>query len=178
MVGLIILAIHGCPSNAQISQVGVGEGELKALNQSIAEGHIGSGIDRLSAFRQKIDPDKDPDAYWTISRQLLDLFFQLEDTARAEQVIKSIVQSQKIGASRPAIFQWTQFYIGEWLYVTGHGTEGEKFLRALTDGDGRWVLIPAQRAAAVLLSKIELPARASISFQSASLDATRSHWRL
>ena len=154
LVGLTMLAIHGCPSNAQISQVGVGE-ELKALNQSIAEGHIGSGIDRLSAFRQQIDPDKDPDAYWTVSRQLVDLFLELEDTARAEQVIKSIVES-KIGASRPAIFQWTQFYIGEWLYLTGHGMEGEKFLRALTDGEGRWVFIPAQRAAAVVLSKIEL----------------------
>ena len=86
---------------------------------------------------------------------MLDLLLQLEDTARAEQVLKSIVES-KIGTSRPAIFQWTHFYIGEWLYLTGHGIEGEKFLRLLTDGDGRWVLIPAQRAAAVLLSKIEL----------------------
>ena len=57
LVGLIILAIHGCPSNAQISPVAVEE-ELKALNQSIAEGHIGPGIDRLSAFREQIDPEQ------------------------------------------------------------------------------------------------------------------------
>ena len=154
LVALFLFAVHISPLRAEGSRTPLDE-ELNAVTQSIAEGHIGQGIDRLSAFRQQMDPQKDPNGYWTGSQRLLDLLFQVEDTARAEQVLKSIVES-KIGASNPAIFNWTQLYIGEWLYLTGHGTESQKFLRALTVVDKRLVLIPAQRAAAVLLSKIEL----------------------
>ena len=46
--------------------------------------------------------------------------------------------------------------MGQWLFLSGHGVEGEKFLRLVTYGEARPVFFPAQRAAAVLLSKIEL----------------------
>jgi hypothetical protein len=154
LAALLLFAVHISPLRAEGSRTPLQE-ELNAVTQSIAEGHIGQGIDRLSAFRQQMDPQKDPNGYWTASQRLLDLLLQIEDTVRAEQVLKSIVES-KIGASNPAIFSWTQLYIGELLYIAGHGTEGQKFLRALTVGDKRLVLIPAQRAAAVLLSRIEL----------------------
>ena len=154
LVAIVLIVVHLSPLRAEGSGTPLDD-ELNALRQSIAEGHIAQGIDRLSVFRQQIDPNKDPAGYWTVSRQLLELLFQLEDTRRAESVLKSIVES-KIGSSNPAIFQWTQLYLGEWLYFAGHGTEAEKFLRALTGGDSRLVLIPAQRAAAVLMSKIAL----------------------
>jgi CHAT domain-containing protein len=154
LIAILVLMVFTLPLHAQVTPERVAE-ELKALNQSIAEGRIKPGLDRITAFRQQIDPQKDPISYWNVSRQLLDLLFQLEDTGQAEQVLKSIVEA-KLGATQPAIFQWTQYYIGQWLFLSGHGIDGVKFLRALTDGDARSVVIPAQRAAAIILSKIEL----------------------
>ena len=48
-----------------------------------------------------------------------------------------------------------QFYVGRNLSYSGKADEGEKVLHALTAGDARLVHIPAQRAAAIMLSKIE-----------------------
>ena len=77
-------------------------------------------MDRLAAFREQMDPQKDPQGYWTVSQRLVDLLLQVEDTVRAEQVLKSIVNS-KIGASNPAILNWTNCILANgctWL-VTG-----------------------------------------------------------
>jgi hypothetical protein len=154
LIVILVSMFFTLPLRAQVTPERVAE-ELRALNQSIAEGRIKPGLDRISSFRQQIDPQKDPIGYWNVSKQLLDLLFQLEDARSAEQVLKSIVDA-KIGNTYPAIFQWTQYYIGRWLFLTGHGNDGEKFLRALTDGDARSIVIPAQRAAAIILSKMEL----------------------
>ena len=88
LFGLIVLTIHDCPLHAQTAPRV--EEELKALNQSIVEGRIRAGIDRLSAFRQQIDPQKDTMNYWIVSHQLLDLLLQLEDLGQVEQVLKSV----------------------------------------------------------------------------------------
>ena len=55
-----------------------------------------------------------------------------------------------------AYYQWMQFYLGRNLAYQGKPSEGERYLRALTGDDGRYVFIPAQRAAAIVLSNIEL----------------------
>ena len=52
-----------------------------------------------------------------------------------------------------------QLYIGRTLAYLGEADEGERYLRALTGGDARLVDIPAQRAAAIVLSRIELDRR-------------------
>jgi hypothetical protein len=49
-----------------------------------------------------------------------------------------------------------QYYIGRNLSFTGKAEDGQKLLRALTAGDARLVHIPAQRSAALMLSKIAL----------------------
>ena len=91
LVALFLFAVHISPLRAEGSRTPLEE-ELNAVRQSIAEGHIGQGIDRLSAFRQQMDPQKDPHGYWTASQRLVDLLLQVEDTVRAEQVLKSIVE--------------------------------------------------------------------------------------
>jgi len=52
-----------------------------------------------------------------------------------------------------------QFYVGRNFAYTGKTAEGEQLLRALTGFGARDVYIPAQRAAALVLSQIELDRR-------------------
>ncbi len=103
----------------------------------------------------QIDPARDKDTYWRTAATLIDALSQTENYAEASKII-SILVSTKIWESQPAYRPWMQFSIGRNLAYTGRANEGEKFLRALTVSDARLVLSPAQRAAAVMLSKIEL----------------------
>jgi hypothetical protein len=68
-----------------------------------------------------------------------------------------------------AIFCGTQL-----SFYGAHPDDAEKYLHIVTGGDARLVHIPLQRAAAVILSKIELD-RNNIS-QAAILDSSRRYW--
>jgi hypothetical protein len=62
---------------------------------------------------------------------------------------------KKIAETQPAHRAWMQYYQGRDLVRLGHREQGQQFLRALTFGDERQVYHPAQRFAAIFMSKIE-----------------------
>jgi hypothetical protein len=129
--------------------------ELNGATRSVLEGRVQAGLDRLTSLLGQIDPTKDRDAYCRTGATLVEYLTQTENHARASQVLNSIVATKGFETSS-VCFQWMQFYIGRTLAYLGKAGEGEKFLHALTGGDARLVYTPAQRAAAVMLSKIEL----------------------
>ncbi len=107
---------------------------------------------------REIDPQKDKEAYWRTSTSLIEMLSQTENHALASQVINALIAT-KIPEGQAAYFQWAQFYIGRNLAYLGKADQGEKVLRALMGGDARLVHIPAQRAAALMMSIIELDRR-------------------
>src|SRR5258707_15307467 len=92
------------------------------------------------------------------SATLIELLSLTENHALAGQVLYELVAT-KIPQSQAAYLPWAQYYAGQNLAWVGHRDEGEKLLRVPTEGDARLVHIPAQRAAALMLSKIELDRR-------------------
>lgn len=152
---IIILAAfaHITPAQAQIDSRLIND-DLAAASRSINEGHVKEGCGRLIALLNHVDPVNDGDNYWRVSATLVEFLSQIEDHANAAEWLTKIV-STKIPETQPVYKQWMQFYIGRNLAYTGHPNEGEQFLRALTGGDARLVLVPVQRAAAIMLSKIE-----------------------
>ena len=149
---IVFLAFALLPAQAEIDSHHVDE-ELIAAGKSVNEGHVKAGYERLLALLRQIDPAKDKD-YWRVSATLVEFLSQIEDHPQAAQLLNSIIAT-KIPETQPAYRQWMQFYIGRNLAYSGKADEGEKFLRALTAGDARLVQNPAQRAAAIMLSKIE-----------------------
>ena len=111
-------------------------------------------MSRLISLLGRIDPAKDRASYWRISTLLIDILSQIEDHSEAAQLL-NVLASTKIPEMQPAYLQWMQFYIGRTLSNLGKADDGEKFLRAQTGGDYRQVLNPAQRAAAIMLSKLK-----------------------
>ena len=154
LIIFLVFAAQAIPAQALMNSTQANE-ELSAATKSVNEGHVRDAYARLSSLLQQIDPINDKDTYWRVGASLVEYLTQTEDHARAAQVLSSIIAT-KIPAAVPAYKQWMQFYIGRNLAYSGKPDEGEKFLRALTGGDARLVHIPAQRAAAVMLSKIEL----------------------
>jgi CHAT domain-containing protein len=151
---IVVLAFaHILPAQAEIDSHYVDE-ELIAAGKSVNDGHVKAGLDRLAALLRQIDPLKDQNDYFRISATLIEFLSEIEDHAQAAQLLNSMI-STKIHETQPAYLQWMQFYIGRNLSYSGKADEGEKFLRSLTAGDARLVHIPAQRAAAIVLSKIE-----------------------
>jgi CHAT domain-containing protein len=151
---LVFAFAHVLPVQAQIDSKVVSD-ELTAAGKSLAEGHVKEGNNRIVALLRQIDPTKDAENYWRASTTLVEFLSQIEDHAQAGQVLNSII-STKIPDAVPIYKQWMQFYIGRNLAYSGNRDYGETFLRALTAGDARLVFIPAQRAAALMLSKIQL----------------------
>ena len=129
--------------------------ELANANGLLNGGHVTDGVKLLQNLRHEIDPTKNKEAYWRASILLTEYLSQTENHPLASQVIHELIAT-KITEGQTAYFQWMQFYLGRNLAYTGKADEGEKVLRALTAGDQRLVLIPAQRAAALMLSTIEL----------------------
>jgi CHAT domain-containing protein len=150
---VVLLFAHMSPAQAEIDSHYADE-ELSAAGKSINEGQVNAGFDRLVTLLRQIDPTEDKNSYFRITATLLEFLSQIEDYPQAAELINLIV-STKIAETQPAYLQWMQFYIGRNLSYSGKADEGEKFLRALTAGDARLVHIPAQRAAAIMLSKIE-----------------------
>jgi hypothetical protein len=150
LVALLTWALIG-PAFAQLDARNVSE-EVSAAVRSVYEGHVNEGLGRLETLLGKIDSWKDKDAYWQASTTLVELLSQTEQHARASEVLRSIT----VAPSDSVYFQWMQFYLGRELAYLGRAAEGERFLRSLTAGDARFVFIPAQRAAALMLSRIEL----------------------
>ena len=46
------------------------EKEYLAAKQSLLEGHVKDGIDRMAALVQKVDPATEPNTYWLLSANL------------------------------------------------------------------------------------------------------------
>jgi CHAT domain len=147
---LMLAFAHVLPAQAEVDSHYV-DAELIAAGKSVNEGHVKAGCDRIVALLRQIDPAKDKDTYWRISVTLVEFLSQIEDHDQAAQLLNSII-SNKIHETQAAYTQWTQFYVGRNLANSGYG---EQYLHALTAGDARLVRIPAQRAAAIVLSKIE-----------------------
>ena len=157
LIGVILIALffaHALPARAQAAAISVDE-HLTAASRSIIDGHVKDGLEGLKTLLGQIDPARDRDAYWRIATTLIEFLNQTENYAEAGKIIDALVTT-KIWESQAAYRSSMQFYVGRNLAYTGQANEGEKFLRALTAGDARLVLSPAQRAAAVMLSKIEL----------------------
>jgi CHAT domain-containing protein len=130
-------------------------GELTAANQSINEGHVKDGLDRLMSLLKQLDPTKDKDAYWLVSTAIIEYLSQLEDQVSVAKVLEWLTAT-KIPERHPVYFPWMQFFIGRNLAFSGKAADAEKFLRALTASDGRLVYNAPQRAAAFVLCQIEL----------------------
>lgn len=145
------------PAQAQAPSTHVDE-ELASANRSFVEGRVKEGVERLTKLLREIDPQKDKDAYWRTSTSLIQMLSETENHSLAGQVLSALIAT-KIPESQSVYFQWTQFYLGRNLAYSGKADEGEKYLRALMAGDARLVHIPAQRAAAMLMSTIELDRR-------------------
>jgi CHAT domain-containing protein len=129
--------------------------ELASANKAVNEGHVKDGLDALTNLLKWIDPATEKDAYWKTSTLLIELLSQTENYSIADQFITTLVGT-KIPENLPGYRQWAQFYLGRIFAYTGRSDEGEKFLRASTAADARLVLVPAQRASALMLSTIEL----------------------
>jgi hypothetical protein len=66
-----------------------------------------------------------------------------------------VMVQKKIAENLPSRRVWMQYYLGRELVRLGHKEQGEQILRALIAGDERQVYFPAQRFAAIFMSKIE-----------------------
>jgi CHAT domain-containing protein len=128
--------------------------ELASANKAVGEGHVKDGIEALTKLIRSIDPAEDKDAYWKTSATLIELLSLTENHSLAGQVLNELVAT-KVPQSQAAYLQWAQYYVGRNLAWLGHRDEGDKLLRVLTGADLRLVHNPAQRAAALMLSKIE-----------------------
>ena len=124
-------------------------------NARIMTGHVVDGLQQLASEFSRLNPADDPEAYWLIGSALIEYLSETENEGVAQDVISKLVQS-KIPERDQVKRAWMQFYLGRHLAYSGRATDGEKFLRALTNGDSKLVHIPAQRAAATVLTRIEL----------------------
>jgi CHAT domain-containing protein len=150
----VLTAVVPLAASAQLDSSHV-DRELASANHSLNEGHVKDAVEQIVKLLREIDPTTDKDAYWRTSASLIELLSQTENHSLASEVIHKVVAT-KIPESQIAYFQWMQFYLGRNLAYSGKSDEGEKVLRTLTSGDQRLVHIPAQRAAALMLSTIEI----------------------
>ena len=157
-VVLAILLVAGVlfahKARAQSDLVSVDD-RLTAASRLIIDGHVKDGFAGLELLLGQLNPVWDRNAYWRTATTLIDSLSQTENYTEATRIINTL-PSTTIWESNAAYVPWMQLFVGRNLAYTGHAQDGEKFLRALTGGDARLVLTPAQRAAAVMLSKIEL----------------------
>lgn len=153
LVGLFV-SVQACTAEAQTDSPSV-DTQLAAANRSIIDGHVKDGLSRLELLLSQIDPTRDRDAYWRTAANLIEWLSQTENHSEETKVLNTLAAA-KIWENQPAYVPWMQFFVGRNLAYTGHPDDAEKYLRMVTGGDARLVHIPLQRAAAVILSKIEL----------------------
>ena len=153
-IAVIIATTLVTPAGAQVDARNVDQ-VLATAGRSVAEGRVKEGIDRLAALFLKIDPAKDPGLYWRTGAALVEILSRTENHSDAGRVLSALLSS-KVAETDPALSQWMLFYFGRNLAYGGNPREGERHLRAVTAGDARHVLVPAQRAAAIVLSNIEI----------------------
>jgi hypothetical protein len=151
------LAMLSAPAAAQTT-LKTYDGQLAAANRSIQEGHVKDGVAILGNLLWDINPTKDRDAYWKASASLIEALNQLGDFTSSAQVINRLAATG-VSESQATYKQQLLFYRGRNLAYLHNPDEGEKFLNTLTQGPDRRVQNPAQRAAALMLSKIELDRR-------------------
>jgi CHAT domain-containing protein len=84
----------------------------------------------------------------------VEILQELENDTLADKMLGLMVQ-KKIAENPAARRVWMQYYLGRDLVRLGHKEQGEQILRTLTAGDERQVYFPAQRFAAIFMSKIE-----------------------
>ena len=129
--------------------------QLTVASRSIFDGHVKAGLQQLNDLFHAIDPAKDPSAYWRAGSAIIENVSQIENYALAAEPLNLLLAS-KIPETNAALTQWMQSYLGRYLAFTGNADEAKKFLQALTGGEARLVFTPPQRAAAIILSTIEL----------------------
>ena len=154
LIWLVAVAVIGFTAPALGDHPPNADEEIKAAWASVSGGHINDGLNRAAKLLSQIDPAKDEEAYWRASSTLVEIFQELENDKLADQILGLMVQ-KKIAQTQPAHRAWMQYYLGRDLVRLGHREQGEQFLRALTLGDERQVYLPAQRFAAIFMSKIE-----------------------
>src|SRR5262245_9119980 len=153
-VATLIATVLAVPARAQLAHHIVDQ-ELAAANRSVVQGRVQEALDRLGALAGKIDRQKDKDAYWRTSAATVEILSRVESYTRAREVLNVLLASNMF-ESEPANVQWLQLYLGRTLAYQGKPLEGERLLRAVTAGDARLVDSPIRRAAAIVLSDIEL----------------------
>jgi hypothetical protein len=145
-----VLTVLILPARAEIDPRNVEE--LTSASRAVLEGRVSEGIDRLTILLRHIDPAKDSTTYWRTGETLVSFLSQTENHAAARAVLDHLLSTKLPEANAP----WVHFYLGRSLAYLGMADEAEKLLRTLTGGDARLVHSPVQRAAAVMLSTIEL----------------------
>jgi hypothetical protein len=128
--------------------------EIKATWTSVFDGHLNDAIARAAKLLSEIDPAQDDETYWRASSTLVEIFQELENDTLADKTLGLTVQ-KKIAENQLSRRAWMQYYLGRDLVRLGNNERGEQFLRVLTAGDERQVYFPAQRFAAIFMSKIE-----------------------
>jgi hypothetical protein len=154
LAAVAVVALIQGVGPALAEQLPKADEEINAAWASVFDGHINDGLTRAAKLLSRIDPAQDEEAYWRASSTLVEIFQELENDKLADQVLGLMVQ-KKIAQTQPAHRAWMQYYLGRDLVRLGHREQGEQFLRALTVGNERLVFLPAQRFAAIFMSKVE-----------------------
>jgi CHAT domain-containing protein len=128
--------------------------EFEVAKQSILNGHVKDGLGQMALLLERIDATKEPN-FWSLSISFADYLDEEESYAEETNVLNQLLVKTPPNAN-PFIAQQTLFRVGRNLAFTGHASEGEKVLKNVTAEDVRAVYTPPQRAAARILSQIEL----------------------
>ncbi len=154
LVAVAVVALIQGVGPALGEQLPKADEEIEAAWASVFDGHVNDGLSRAAKVLSQIDPAQDEEAYWRASSTLVEIFQELDNDKLADQILGLMVQ-KKIAQTQSAHRAWMQYYLGRDLVRLGHREQGEQILRALTVGNERYVFLPAQRFAAIFMSKIE-----------------------
>ena len=130
--------------------------ELNGASKSVMSGQVSLGIERIKAIFSQVNPISNRVLYRKVGSTYLDILYQIEDTNTETQVLAQLLAAEGDDADI-TVRPWFQYYIGRTYFQQHKSEEAEKFLRALTGGANNQItLLPPQRFAAIILSKIEL----------------------
>ena len=83
---------------------------MPAANQAILGGHAKEGLQKLAALFVRLDPNREPDAFWSTGTILADSVGQEQSYAEASQIIGRLLTAD-IAKSNRAYFETMQFLL-------------------------------------------------------------------
>jgi hypothetical protein len=156
-IGIAVILIIQAGGLASAEQRRNADEEIKATWASVFDGHLNDAIARAAKLLRETDPDQDEEIYWRAGSTLVEIFQELENDTLADKMLGVMVQ-KKIAENQPSRRGWMSYYVGRDLVRLGQKEQGGQILRSLTGGDERQVYFPAQRFAAIFMSKLEFDA--------------------